>query len=377
MPHAVVNIQDNEDKNAQHSLLANLGPLGITKGEEPDTNRLPLKDRLWATMRPTADALDSDDSDEECGSSRSSPRSPPGIQPRPCVSCQKTMTVKRCTACGVCPMCSPDCQTFYGIVHNGTAACCYHMAINNAYKTSPLDQEVLGDLVGGPTVIMGGTLVGHNLQRALPTIVSYVVNQLHIDEANNTPLTMHAHVAATLVSVGEGSWSRGMMRIGQIPNHVAGTLKESIVADEHRLSARLLEYAGKLAVAQSRSPGTGCPTDIDVGHIFVLARVVRIPKKLGASFEFGLQFDLTMVTKIRNMDGETLRCTRYGGGFRPAVAVYKLNGQLHAESGFPTFHFPGPRPEDHVLMGKELCNKMKPLLPSEHARAALNIQSLR
>ena len=41
-------------------------------------------------------------------------------------------------------------------------------------------------------------------------------------------------------------------------------------------SVRLLEYAGKLAVAQNRSPGTGCPTDSDECHVFVLARVVRI-----------------------------------------------------------------------------------------------------
>jgi len=374
MPHTVNFIRDSKDPSVLHPMLINLGPLGITE-EEPDPNRLPLKDRSWARMQPRPDALENDDSDDE--SAKSSPRSPPGIHPRPCVCCQKTVTAKRCTGCGVCPMCSPECQQFYGLIHNGTAACCYHNAISKAHKTSPLDQECLGDLVGGPTVIMGGTLCGHDLQRALPTVVSYVVNQLHIDEANGTPLTMHAHVAATLVPSGEGLWSRGMMRIAQIPNHVAGTPKEMIVADEHRLSTRLLEYAGKLAVAQSRSPGTGFPTDTNNGHIFVLARVVRIPDKLNASFKFGLQLDLTMATKIRNMNGETLRCARYGGGFRPAVAVYKLDGKLHTESGFPVFHFPGPNPEDHVLMGKELCNKMKPLLPFEHARAALNIQSLR
>ena len=374
MSHTVSHIQDRKDKDVQHPFLVNLGPLGIKKEEEPDTNRLPLKDRSGAMMQPRPDALESDSDDE---SAKSSPRSPPGTQPRPCVHCQKVVTAKRCTGCGVCPICSPECQQLYGLVKNGTAACCYHNAISKAHKTSPLDQECLGDLVGGPTVMMGGTLCGHDAQRAVPTVVQYAVNQLHIDEANGFALTMHTHVAATLVPISIGVWSRGMLRIGQIPNHVAGTPKEAIVADEHRASTRLLEYAGKLAVAQSRSPGTGCPTDSDAGHVFVLARVVRIPKKLNASFEYGLQFDLTMANKIRNMNGETLRCTRYGGGFRPAVAVYKLKGQLHAESGFPVFHFPGPNPEDHVLLGKELCNKMKAVLPFEHARAALNLQGSR
>ena len=375
MPHGVHWLQDSKDPSVQHPILTNVGPLGIKK-EEPDANRSALKDRSWATMQPLFDALQSDDSDDD-ESAKSSPRSPPATQPRPCVHCQKVLTAKRCTGCGFCPMCSPECQQLYGLIKNGTAACCYHNAISKAHKTSPLDQEVLGDLIGGPTAMMGGTLCGYDAQRAIPTVVQYAVNQLHIDEGNGFPLTMHTHVAATLVPIAIGVWSRGMLRIGQIPSHVAGTPKEAIVAEEHRASVRLLEYAGKLAVAQSRSPGTGCPTDSDDGHVFVLARVVRIPKKLNASFEYGLQFDLTMGTKIRNMNGETLRCTRYGGGFRPAVAVYKLVGKLHAESGFPVFHFPGPSHEDHVLLDRELCHKLKPVLPFEHARAALNLQTQR
>ena len=378
MSHTVSHIQDRKDKDVQHPFLVNLGPLGIKKEEEPDTNRLPLKDRSWATMQPRPDDLDSDndDSDDEDGSGRSSPRSPPGIQPRPCVYCQKVVTAKRCTGCGVCPICSPECQQLYGIIHNGTAACCYHKVVDKDHKTSPLDQECIGDLIGGPTVMMGGTIAGYDAQRALPTVVQFVVNQLHIDE-NNVPLTMHSHVAATLVPISNGVWSRGMMRIGHMPSNVSGTPKEAVLADEYRASTRLLEYAGKLAVAQSRSPGTGFPSHADTGHAFVLARVVRIPKKFEASFEYGLQFDLTMATKVKHMNGETLRCTRSGGGFRPAVAVYKLKGHLHAESGFPVFRFPGPNPEDHALLSKTLCANMKPLLPFEDARAALNIQGPR
>lgn len=318
-------------------------------------------------------ACGSDDSDDE--SAKSSPRSPPATQPRPCLSCQKVMTAKRCTGCGFCPMCSPECEQLYRFLRNGPAACCYHKIIDKAHKLSPLNQEVLGDLIGGPTVIMGGTLCGYDAQRAVATITQFVVDQLHIDEANGSPLSMHAQVAATLVPIGIGLWSRGMMRIGHIPSQITGATKEALVADEHRLSTRLLEYAGKLAVAQSCSPKD--TTHAGECHVFVLARVVRIPKKLNASFEYGLQFDLTMATKISDMNSKTLRCTRAGGGFRPAVAVYKLVGKLHAESGFPVFHFPGSGPEDHVMLGRDLCNKMKPVLPFEHARAALNIQALR
>ena len=274
-------------------------------------------------------------------------------------------------------MCSPECQKFYGLIKNGTAACCYHNAINRSHKTSPLDQEVLGDLVGGPTVMMGGTICGYDAQRAVPTVVQYAVNQLHIDEANGVPLTMHAHVAATLVPISIGVWSRGMLRIGQVPNHVAGTPKEAIVTDEYRASTRLLEYAGKLAVAQNRSPGTGGPTDSDEGQVFVLARVVRIPKKLNASFEYGLQFDLIMATKVRNMNGETLSATRYGGGMRSAVAVYKLEGHLHADSGFPIFKFPGPSARNHVLLSKDLSHQLEPLIPHTKMREALNLQAER
>ena len=375
MPHGVSFIRDDKDQSVLHPILTNLGPLGIDKKEEPDANRLPLKDRSWAMMQPRPDALESDSDDDE--SAKSSPRSPPAVQPRPCVNCQKVATAKRCTGCGFCPMCSPECEQLYRFLRNGPAACCYHKIIDKAHKLSPLNQEVLGDLMGGPTVIMGGTLCGFDAQRAVTTIAQFVVDQLHIDEANGSPLTMHAHIAATLVPIGIGVWSRGMMRIGHIPSQITGATKEALVADEHRLSTRLLEYAGKLAVAQSHS---SCPQEnAHAGecHVFVVARVVRIPKKLNASFEYGLQFDLTMATKICDMNSKTLRCVRAGGGFRPAVAVYKLVGKLHGESGFPVFHFPGPSPEDHVMLGRDLCNRMKPLLPFEHARAALNIQALR
>lgn len=55
MPHMVNFVQDLDDPNVQHELLTNLGPLGIEKEEEPDTNRLPLKDRSWAMMQPRLD----------------------------------------------------------------------------------------------------------------------------------------------------------------------------------------------------------------------------------------------------------------------------------------------------------------------------------
>jgi len=49
MPHGVHWLQDSKDPSVQHPILTNVGPLGIKK-EEPDANRLPLKDRSWVRL---------------------------------------------------------------------------------------------------------------------------------------------------------------------------------------------------------------------------------------------------------------------------------------------------------------------------------------
>ncbi len=271
-------------------------------------------------------------------------------------------------------MCSPECEQLYKMVKNGPAACCYHKVIDSVHRTSPLDEECLGDLVGGPIAIMGGTLKGYPSQEALPTIVQFIVDQLHLSEAN-APLTMHSHVAGTLVPIfGDKAWSRAMLRIGHIPTLIGGTSAMELLEEEHKASARLLASAGQLAVAQSRSTGTTkTQTHNDQGHVFVLARVVRIPPSLGASFAFGLQVDLILANGVRHMSGETLDAERVGGGIRSAVAVYKLDGALHAESGFPIFRFPSASAQNHVLLSKELSHKLEPLVPLSKVRTALNM----
>jgi hypothetical protein len=220
---------------------------------------------------------------------------------------------------------------------------------------------------------MGGTIQGYPAQEALPTIVQFIVDQLHLSEAN-APLTMHSHVAGTLVMVGDKAWSRAMLRIGHIPTLIGGTSPTELLEEEHKASARLLASAGQLAVAQSHSTGTTkTQTHNNQGHVFVLARVVRIPPSLGASFAFGLQVDLILANGVRNMSGETLDAERVGGGIRSAVAVYKLEGTLHAESGFPIFRFPCASAHNHILLSKELSHKLEPLVPLSKVRTALNM----
>lgn len=46
MPHMVSFVQDLDDPNVQHEFLVNLGPLGLKKEEEPDTNRAMMQPRL-------------------------------------------------------------------------------------------------------------------------------------------------------------------------------------------------------------------------------------------------------------------------------------------------------------------------------------------
>lgn len=324
--------------------------------------------------KPTVNVDSDDDDDDKDDDGEGSPRSPTAAQERPCVCCQKVMTTNRCTGCGFCPICSLECQKFYGLVHNGTAACLYHIATDKLHQVSPLDEECLGDLLGGPVATMGGTFVQQDASQAIQALVQFVVDQLDINETN-APLTMQTHIAASLVPIAANVWSRALLRIGHLPTRVGGASEEAVTAEEHRASTRLLDSVGKLAVAQSHSPGTNSPADMDTGHAFLLARVVRIPKKLNASFEYGLQFDLVMATKIRDMRGDTLRCKRYGGGFKTAVAIYKLKGSLHPESGWPIFGFPNATAKQHhVLLGKELCATMPTLLPHAQVRAALNIQ---
>ena len=217
-------------------------------------------------------------------------------------------------------------------------------------------------------------MVQQDASAAIQALVQFVVDQLDVNE-KNAPMTAHTHIAACLAPVAANVWSRAMLRIGHLPTRVGGASAETITAEEHRASTRLLESAGKLAVAQSQSPGTTSPVATDTGHAFLLARVVRIPKVLETSFSYGLQFDLVLSTKVRSMCGSTLTCSRYGGGFKTAVAVYKLKGGLHAESGYPIFSFPPPTAtRHHTLLSKELCATMPTLLPFQQVRAALNIQ---
>lgn len=272
-------------------------------------------------------------------------------------------------------MCSPECEHLYAMVKNGPAACCYHKVTDSVHRASPLDEECLGDLMGGPVAIMGGTLKGYSSEQALPAIVQFVVDQLHTSESN-APLTLHSHVAGTLVpSPGNDQvWSRAMLRIGHIPTLIGGTSPKELIEEEHRASARLLASAGHLAVAQSRSSTGAFQTSSDLGHAFVLARVVRLPPALGASFSYGLQVDLILASKIRHMNGETLDAKRFGGGMRCAVAVYKVDGMLHEDSGFPIFKFPSASARNHVLLSKELSYKLEPLLPHRKVLGALNLQ---
>ena len=55
MPHVVNFVQDPKDPSVKYEFLINLGPLGIDKEEEPDANRLPLKDRSWAMIQSRLD----------------------------------------------------------------------------------------------------------------------------------------------------------------------------------------------------------------------------------------------------------------------------------------------------------------------------------
>ena len=80
-----------------------------------------------------------------------------------------------------------------------------------------------------------------------------------------------------------------------------------------------------------------------------------------------------MSTAVRGMCPDTLACTRYGGGSKAAVAVYGLKGKLHAESGYPTFVFPGPAAKEHVLLSKDACAQMPALLPRSRACEALHL----
>jgi len=57
MPHTVSFVQDSDDPNVKHPFLINLGPLGTKKEEEPDTNRLPLKDRSWPITSPRPSSM--------------------------------------------------------------------------------------------------------------------------------------------------------------------------------------------------------------------------------------------------------------------------------------------------------------------------------
>ena len=314
------------------------------------------------------------DSESEDGEEEASlPSSPPSVQQRQCLCCLKVVTARRCVGCGVCPICSPECEKFYGIVQNGTAACCYHRTVEKLNKVTSLDYECFGDLVGGPTAIMGANLAGHGPATAIQALLQFAVDYMHANE-KIAPLTMHTHIAATLAPIATSVWSRGLLRVGHIPTHASAMSLAKVVEAEHDVSIRLLKFASKLAVAQSRSPGSGMPSDIDSMQAFVLARVVRIPKSAN-EFDYGLQFDLAVAHHVRNMNGEDLTCDRLGGGVRAAVAVYKLKGGLHETSGFPIFSFPGPTAADHVLLSKAGCNKLTPLLCAQKLRMALCVSS--
>ena len=321
--------------------------------------------------------LDSDSDSNDSDASKSTPSSPPSVEPRQCICCFKVTTTRRCPGCGFCPICSIECETFYNRVRDGAAGCCYHKVVDKLHKTSPLDHECLGDLRGGPMAIMGGTLYRYEPYRAIQALVQFVVDYLHLNE-KIAPLTMHTHIAAALapISMSDGKWSRGLLRVGHIPTHAAGTSKEEILADEYDVLARLLRFAGKLATTQNRGPNMGCPSTHANGmQGFVIARVVRIPKAAKASFDYGLQFDLVVANQVQDVNNTDLTCVRFGGGIRTAVAVYKLNGGLHEASGFPIFSFPGPTAEHHVLLSKASCQKLKPLLSTQKIRTALDVHS--
>lgn len=298
---------------------------------------------------------------------------------RPCAHCLTTLTARRCDACGFCAFCSPECEARHASAHHGHAACAYHRAVERRQKTASLDVEYLGDLRGGPMAVMGGTIDGCDAHRALSALLQLVVDHLHAHESN-APLSMHTHVAAALVPIAPGTWSRALLHIGHIPKGISGTSKQAVAAEEARVSQALLRSAGMLAVAQTlgRLRASGgqrrASPDSDTGHAFVLARVVRIPPELETVHDYGLQFDLAMSTAVRDMCPDTLACARYGGGSKAAVAVYGLKGKLHHESGYPTFVFPGASATDHVLLGRDACARMPALLPSVRACEALHIR---
>ena len=297
---------------------------------------------------------------------------------RPCAHCLTTLTARRCSACGFCAFCSPECEARHAGEHHGHAACAYHRAVERLQKTARLDVKYLGDLHGGPMAVMSATIGGFDAQHALSALVNFVVDYLHAHEGTK-PLSMHTHVAATLVPVAAGTWSRALLQAVHLPRGISGTSQRTVDSEETRFSQALLRSAGMLSVAQTlgraRASGTQRERrDSDTGHAFLLARVVRIPPALETVHDYGLQFDLAISMAVRGMCPDTLACTRYGGGSKAAVAVYGLKGKLHPESGYPTFVFPGPTETDHVLLGRDACAQLPALLPSGRACEALHIR---
>ena len=307
-----------------------------------------------------------------------------------CVRCMSRNTLRRCSGCGYCVLCSVDCERFYKVVNDGAAACAYHRASNLLRTTAALDEANMSEFVAGPRAVMGSTMPNVPADVAVPNLLQFVTAYIAAT-LNTLPLTVNSYFAATLVLKSNGVWTRGLMRLGHLPTTAAtGTGghgdDSGAQAQRDQLVMRLLGAAGRLAVAQTRSGATET-RDSDGGHAFLLGHPVRLPSSVPSTgagpprpSRWGLQFDLILGQRIRDMDSVLLSCARYGGGFRAAVAVYKLKGSLHEETGYPIFTFPtkltesGKQIDDFQMERRAKCEGLPPILHPDKAREALNMR---
>lgn len=202
-----------------------------------------------------------------------------------CLSCFVNLTKRRCSVCGVCALCSPECENSYKSRCNGGAACAFH----NLHARNDGNGLVMNTETALMSPLITGVAAGEALTHALKVFVATL--------ALNPELPLHENsvVGLSFVPIAKQSFSVAMKRSLDI--------NWSADAESDALLKVMVLRLSQLATSQMTN-GRALPNGTRLGsQVFLLGKPVKHP----TTKTYTLQIDIIQITNATLASTDELR----------------------------------------------------------------------
>ena len=211
-----------------------------------------------------------------------------------CSMCVSVVTTRRCSDCGVCVLCSPECEKLYNENAQGDAACLFHKKMKTISKINAFQRD------GAESCVMGPVMKNITYGDAVSTACTWMLAYLGLNP--NAPLHSGTVLGLSVATIGKDTYSAACKRSLNIRANEEGT--------KSMLSAILVRL-GQLATAQQLAADSKQQETLNVGssmkaQVFLLGAVTKHARTLKPV----LQLDILSVGGARLVDVSTLTCSR-------------------------------------------------------------------